>query len=675
MKPTLGLAWAQVKDPVNSTVIDSENFIFEDDDDDYDNDNEEEEDVNNDDKLSVIEERLVKSASSIGWSAVGFDEIQQTTSCKSPLSTSTLSVLPSAIGGHWPDKLSILVTANRPHISSISKPSDAPTSVEGRQRLHGKGTKPINNTSMPVTFKSKIKGSGYGGSAPLRPAWAKVSAARASLKTREGIEKVVLDLTTHLYPGGYCKKGDDILTLPTILDTNVLPENRSSNSRDVTGASSGVGSGELRSSIRHLPQSSSVLPLGPITCVSFSDNGSSFCAASHDGSAFSLSLFLERQIKTASPLLQLKAAQTTITRHSHVDSDASGPIAKVNWSHTMYRGLVPRRIGPASTTNIDDHNHLLITSGGGLQKCVSLFAGGANGSTVPLFVMRGPGSKCNGSSSSSSSSGEVLEQVYSAPVTSANFYYEDKFILTSCADLIYASTYAIDTEANSASSGSGGSGGGGSSEDILRLKRKFVNKSCAKLATSIRVADGGTSVIALAAHNSFRSALIFSACSDRSIRVFDMGAPGGCPQEVLLVSEAHTRQIKSLSLPTSSCYSDVSGSSLNCFLTSSTDSVSGGGNGLLRLWDIRANRCARQLFGGHVNRVHSLSAALSPDLIYVATGSEDRSCVIYDLRTSSHVVKLSGATDTVSTVAWHPLTCSIATGSLDGGVRFYSSNN
>jgi WD40 repeat protein len=45
------------------------------------------------------------------------------------------------------------------------------------------------------------------------------------------------------------------------------------------------------------------------------------------------------------------------------------------------------------------------------------------------------------------------------------------------------------------------------------------------------------------------------------------------------------------------------------------------------------------------------------------------------LRTSSHVVKLSGATDTVSTVAWHPLTCSIATGSLDGGVRFYSSNN
>ena len=671
-------AWARVTDPPLNDIkrgvlnLDSNNFVSLDDGDDevnYEEEEDEEEgeenvhddDNDNDDKLSIIEERLVKTSavSFTGWSNFDEKQVKQQSPQTSP---SPLSVLPSSTKI---DKLSFLVTANRPQITAISKPSDAPTSFEGRQRL-GKATlKGASSTSLPVTFKAKVKGSGYGGSAPLRPAWAKAAAERVSSKSREGVEKVVVDLVSHLYPGNL-RKDEVVSTLPIAVDSCVFPDVRSNSARDISGASSGSSggsAGELRSSVKQAPQSQSILPLGPVTCVAFSDSGSSFCAASHDGSAFSLSLSLER--KHSSSLLQLKAAHSTVTRHSHTDDEASGPMAKVSWSHATYRGLVPRRAG--STVTSVDHHPLLITSGGGGQKSASLWAGGANGSNVPLFVMRGPGGPVSGAGGGTG--GEAAEQ-YLAPVTSANFYYEDKFIITSSGDKLYASTWAIDTAANS--SDKGGSKGPSSSEDILRLKRKFSNKSSARLASSVRVAEGGTSIISVAAHNSFRSALVFTACSDRTIRVFDMGAPGGNPQEVLLVPDAHSKQIKSLSLPSSSCYADVSGASLNCFLTSSNDSVAGGGSGLLRLWDIRANRCARQLFGGHVNRVHTLTAALSPDLVYAATGSEDRSCVIYDLRTSSHVAKLSGATDSVTSVAWHPLTASLVTGSLDGGVRFYS---
>jgi WD40 repeat protein len=654
-----------------TSTVDDEDEVNDDNNDEDDNNNNDDED--DDDKLSVIEERLLKTSavSSVGWTSASLDEAlgkpSPTTSSSGP---APLSVLPSS---SKIDKLSFLVTASRPQIAAISKPNDAPTSFEGRQRLLGKGTKQ-GASSLPVTFKAKVKGSGYGGIAPLRPAWAKASAARVSSKSRNGSEKVVIDLINHKYPGKLLND-ESTSTLPVSLDMFVFPDARSSSIRDVTGVTSGGSGGsggELRSSVKQAPQSQSFLPLGPVTCVAFSDDGSSFCAASHDGSAFSLSLSLER--KSSSSLLQLKAAHSTITRHSHTDDETSGPMAKVSWSHATYRELVPRRAGSstssaATSSSSVDHHHLLITTGGGGQKSASLWAGGANGSNVPLFIMKGPGFIGSGVGGVVGG-GEAPEQYYQSPVTSANFYYEDKFIITSSGDKLFASTWALDTAANSIDMG--GVKGYGGSEDILRLKRKFINKSCARLSTSVQVAEGGTSIVSIAAHNSFRSPLIFSACSDRSIRVFDMGAPGGAPQEVLLVPDAHGKQIKSLSLPSSSCYADVSGASLNCFLTSSTDSVAGGGSGLLRLWDIRANRCARQLFGGHVNRVHALAAALSPDLVYVATGSEDRSCVIYDLRTSAHVAKLSGATDSVTSVAWHPLTSSLASGSLDGGVRFYS---
>ena len=256
-----------------------------------------------------------------------------------------------------------------------------------------------------------------------------------------------------------------------------------------------------------------------------------------------------------------------------------------------------------------------------------------------------------------------------------------------------AFTWALDYAALSLAPGASGlgpgGGGGGGAEDVVRLRRRFASQSRCRVAASVRAADAGASCTALAAHNSFRSPLAFVACSDRSVRALDMGAPGG-PREVLRVPEAHARAVHALALPAASCFADVSAASLNCFLTASTDgpaagvgagagagagggSSEGASGGLLRLWDIRANRCARQLFGGHVNRVHACGAALSPCLTYAAVGSEDRCAVVYDLRTGRAAAKLRGAGDAVTSVAWSPLACTLAAGSLDGGVRFYAA--
>jgi WD40 repeat protein len=264
-------------------------------------------------------------------------------------------------------------------------------------------------------------------------------------------------------------------------------------------------------------------------------------------------------------------------------------------------------------------------------------------------------------------------------VTSAQFYFQDKFLLAASGDSVHVFTWALDLASLALNGGAGGAGA--SAEDVVRLRRLHASRSCARPACApVRVADTGGSVQLLAAHNAFRSALVFAACSDRSVRVLDVGAPGGAPAEVLRLPDAHARPLHCLALPAASGFADVGPASFDCFLTASTDgaasdgvSGAGGSGGLVRLWDLRTNACARQLTGGHVNRAQACQAALSADMLYVAVGSEDRSCVVYDLRTAGVVAKLRGAGDAVTAVAWHPLAPTLACGSLDGGVRFYSS--
>lgn len=258
-------------------------------------------------------------------------------------------------------------------------------------------------------------------------------------------------------------------------------------------------------------------------------------------------------------------------------------------------------------------------------------------------------------------------------------------MLLSCSDKIHAFSFALDADA--AADEEEGSGGGATRlEDATRLKRRYAAAARYAPVVTWQAAEGGSTVTSVAAHNTFRSPLVFAACSDRSVRIFDLAA-SSAPTEVLRLPDAHTRPVHTLVLPTASSHADVSAASLNCFLTAGTDGNTAGA-GLLRLWDLRAARCAQQLYGGHANRMHACGAAISPDVLYVATGSEDRCAVVYDLRkagsssgssgsgqaggTAAVAARLKGAKDTVTAVAWHPTTPLLFAGSLDGGVRAYS---
>lgn len=50
-----------------------------------------------------------------------------------------------------------------------------------------------------------------------------------------------------------------------------------------------------------------------------------------------------------------------------------------------------------------------------------------------------------------------------------------------------------------------------------------------------------------------------------------------------------------------------------------------------------------------------VSAAISPCARFIATGSEDRAVYVYDIRYPSPLHKLSGHSDVVTTVTYHPL--------------------
>ncbi len=68
-----------------------------------------------------------------------------------------------------------------------------------------------------------------------------------------------------------------------------------------------------------------------------------------------------------------------------------------------------------------------------------------------------------------------------------------------------------------------------------------------------------------------------------------------------------------------------------------------------------AYRCVLR-YTAHVNQSQaSVLASFSPCSRYLATCSEDNSAYIYDLRGSSPLHRLSGHSDTVTAVAFHPL--------------------
>ncbi|XP_071798693.1 WD repeat-containing protein 27-like [Asterias amurensis] len=224
-------------------------------------------------------------------------------------------------------------------------------------------------------------------------------------------------------------------------------------------------------------------------------------------------------------------------------------------------------------------------------------------------------------------------------VKAAQFYYMDKFLLLISGSTLFLYTYHLDS----------------SVDDIKR----YQSSSRYKLVKSFQLTHG-QQITALSAVNGFHSYVVMCAGSDKSLEILDMNVG----RSVRILPNAHTRPVHCICQNEGSAYVSHPPSAYDLFTTAAvTDSI--------KLWDVRTNRCVRR-FEGHMNRAHRCRLTVSPCAKYIASGSEDKSAYIFDVRAGTYIQKLSGHTDVISDVAFHPLYPELVTASLDGKIRLYS---
>jgi hypothetical protein len=426
------------------------------------------------------------------------------------------------------------------------------------------------------------------------------------------------------------------------------------------------------------PLSALSLPVGALAALSFSPDGDALCAAGEG-----LASAVVRAWGDGAGGARMSAGCATTHDGRGGGGGGSRLPAPPCWSAGVYAGLVPRLAQAAGgagggaarrePTSSPPSRLLLALAGGGEGREAALFPAGASAGTQPALTLRARGG-CD-------MAGGASGGAFPAPLSAACFAYLDRLVLLACGGTIFAFTFSL---------GGGESEGSARVADVAAARRRAAARR-AVCVGSWDVGDGAA-VVGLAALNDLRSPLLVAACSDRSLRVFDLARVGGgdssgsggsggggsgggagvrscAPPEVVRVPGAHERTIHTLSLPTASGHAVVAAPSLDCVLSGAAD-----GGGLVRLWDLRSARCARQLAGAHVSRAlpGGTGAALSPCATFVAVGSEEKRAVVYDLRTEACVARAGGASDAVSSVAWHPRAPCLATGSVDGGVRLYA---
>lgn len=131
----------------------------------------------------------------------------------------------------------------------------------------------------------------------------------------------------------------------------------------------------------------------------------------------------------------------------------------------------------------------------------------------------------------------------------------------------------------------------------------------------------------------------------------------------------HDRAVHHIALPVPSVHTTTAFSpqeTYNMFATAAMDN-------LVALYDIRTPHACIARYVNHINRREPIKCCFSPCLRYLATGSEDRSIRIVDIRGSfREVAKISSVhTDVTCDVAFSPLFPQLASASYDGTVKFF----
>jgi len=287
--------------------------------------------------------------------------------------------------------------------------------------------------------------------------------------------------------------------------------------------------------------------------------------------------------------------------------------------------------GQVNTAIMGHTNQTIITSG--VDRSVKLWMPGF---TDPILNLTHY--KQNFKTEKVNDMSEKVNPTFSKDINTSMFYYNDQFILLSHGNSLCLYKYYIDENKN----------------DLKRYK----SNNRYKLVKDLQIKEI-QNITTFSAINSFYSYIVLCACSNRDLVIFDMNT---C-QEIHKIKDVHTRPIHSLCQNQGSSFVSQPSEAYDLFLTSApTDAV--------KLWDLRVARCVRR-YEGHANRVHKVGLAYSPCSKYIAVGSEDRSTYIYDIRSSSYLHRLTGQTEVVTSLAFHPQKPLLATGSLSGMIKTY----
>lgn len=493
----------------------------------------------------------------------------------------------------------------------------------------GQGNPSSKNLNKPVTFHKIIRSSGYGASAPRRPAWANKRGAKS--KVARGIGEALKNRLAEeqLYPR-------DCGLINELVELGDAIQNKMSHA-------------------------------GAALKVAFSTDGSLLGSCSTDKSARVMRL----------PIGRYKGSGVNLMGHQQsvnsIDFSFASNLIKPSFaggsSSSDKSGGGPSGSGPLVLTSSDD----------GTAK---LWCTTRPDSLVTFSSSYGKQSIAGGSSKSNKGVVGLASAAVAAgpPVSEAKFFYMDKFVLASAGSRLGLYTYHLDQDAANPSkdlatqqkrnklrqSNIGESVRGSANQAIVQVwDCKFYSKSQSSSNCNTDVSRA-QSITSFAAINSFLSHLILVARSDRTVCAVDAASNKVC--RLLSASDIGDRAVHSIALPTASTNAAHPTSAFDLFATSSTEY-----GGTVALWDLRTRERV-QSFQGHRNagRLQNIGLAISPCMRYVASGSEDNSLYIYDVRMGQAVEKLwDKHRDTVSDVAYHPLHPILATSCLDGKLRLY----
>ncbi|CAG9318912.1 unnamed protein product [Blepharisma stoltei] len=318
----------------------------------------------------------------------------------------------------------------------------------------------------------------------------------------------------------------------------------------------------------------------------------------------------------------------------------------------------PLHNGPIFNIQYSQDATKLATCGNDAAFIVKLPISKYKGERIPLVGHEGPVTSVNWNSdckyiltssldntiklwgTSSNKPGECLLSIL-GDFFDVKFYFVDKFIAASQGSHISLYRYKLRDPHYK--------------DDIKRLQAKCSYKEVHNM-----VHPSAQNISKFACHNSFYSHLMLFAGSNKIISVWDVDKD----MEILSIPTIHRKPINTIRFYNGSDYIEPNYDFFNIFLTGACDNY-------LNLYDIRTPNESIGCFVGHLNTGLNLGACVSPCMRYVASGSEDKSAYIWDIRTMRVLQRLRGFRENTNDIAWNPMHPQICVADNEGHIKFF----